>query len=149
MLPTLVGRKVRCTSCKNVFQLQYDGIAIKVGPSAPQQAEPAALEPHDKNKKPSGANLAAQREPVGGRQQTRAIRKKTERIKKIRSSLQSAAQDAISNVDAHKALDKKELAASGRSATPSDVSPNSTKVILTGSGTRDSQRQLRIKVIVI
>jgi hypothetical protein len=48
--PVLVGRTVRCTTCKNAFRLREDGIADKVEPvavevAAPTAAQPAAAQP--------------------------------------------------------------------------------------------------------
>jgi hypothetical protein len=47
MKPVLVGRAVRCTGCKQAFQLRADGIADKVAPpvEAPAAAKPAAPAP--------------------------------------------------------------------------------------------------------
>ncbi|MBA3938176.1 MAG: hypothetical protein H0X38_11990, partial [Planctomycetes bacterium] len=39
--PVLIGRAVRCTTCKNAFSLRPDGIADKVGATAPAPAAPA------------------------------------------------------------------------------------------------------------
>lgn len=40
--PVLVGRVVRCTTCKNAFRLREDGIAEAVASPAPAASEPAA-----------------------------------------------------------------------------------------------------------
>lgn len=40
--PVLVGRAVRCTTCKNAFRLREDGIADKVEMDAPAPAQPTA-----------------------------------------------------------------------------------------------------------
>ncbi len=116
-LPTLVGRKVRCSSCKNVFQLQHTGIAIKIGEDG-KKSDPAlekqkgALE----TKKPDagkqvGAVPQKQTAAAKTRPQTRAIRRKTERIQNMRSSLQEAAQQALQVEEkvASERIEKKDL----------------------------------------
>lgn len=120
VLPTLVGRPVRCSSCKQVFKLLYDGRAIKVNAvqSAPveqsqagvkQESQKSALESiNTEQSKQSGgakgiaANKTAQsqipqhketiKSSPGVRPQTKAIKNHTSKIKKIRESLQAAAE---------------------------------------------------------
>lgn len=41
--PVLVGRAVRCTTCKNAFRLREDGIADKVEMEAPAPAQPTPV----------------------------------------------------------------------------------------------------------
>ena len=70
--PVLVGRAVRCTTCKNAFRLREDGIADKVEmdapapaaaqPSPPAPAQPSAPAPSPKPNapaKPAAPKLAA------------------------------------------------------------------------------------------
>ncbi|NRA38380.1 MAG: hypothetical protein HRU15_09590 [Planctomycetes bacterium] len=99
IMPTLVGRKVRCNRCKNVFQLQPDGIAIKVGvPSATASSSQTALE---KSTPEAARGIPVKKQ----RSHTAAIRKDTQRIQKMRSSLQDMANKAIEDIDKHDALD--------------------------------------------
>lgn len=141
VLPTLVGRKVRCTSCKSVFQLQYDGFAKKVGErSQARRQETSALEAKDQNSQASEVSLStgvARKAAAAPRPQTRAIKRKTERIRQIRSSLQNAADSAIGSTA--NTVQQQELpAASSRAAAPAP----SSMVVLTNQGERESRMRL-------
>ena len=96
-LPTLVGRKVRCSSCKNVFQLQHTGVAIKVEVGAAtkkKQDKPSAPVSPKPQAPASQPAPAAKTASESGRPQTRAIRRKDERLKEMRNSLSSLAAQA-------------------------------------------------------
>ena len=82
--PSLIGRKVRCSSCKNIFQLHGDGTAIKVLAPGP-----------DADKAKVQAQAAAATAAVTRRQKTQAQKSITSRIEKGRSALRDAAKDAI------------------------------------------------------
>ena len=90
--PALIGRKVRCSECKGVFQLQGDGVAIKVEVAEKKSAQP-------------GTNMAAKTQltqQLKGR--SKRINKKalTERIQNSRSALRDAAEAALSGVQEEK-----------------------------------------------
>ena len=100
-LPVLVGRKVRCSGCRELFQLAFDGIAKKVGSTQTSIAEPdvaggSALEAKPGNQK---ATLGTQQPAAKSRPQAGAIKRKTERIKRMRESLQQATAQAIDSIE--------------------------------------------------
>lgn len=165
-LPTLVGRKVRCSSCKNVFQLQHTGVAIKVdvggeqgtaarkkqgtaGQSA-QSAQPLAKkEDAALERKPGAAAPAASapaaKKAVGEkptRPQTRAIRRKTQRIQNMRSSLQAAAEQALQQEEEPASRESERRSpvkkASGVGRAPKKIT-DSHRVTLTGAAEQEQQ----------
>ena len=99
-LPTLVGRKVRCSSCRNVFQLQHTGIAIKVEVAAKKKssaaapAKPTQPAQQSPSKQVAAKSSESQSDKKPSRPQTRAIRKKQERIEEMRKSLSGLAAAA-------------------------------------------------------
>lgn len=162
ILPTLVGRKVRCTHCKNAFQLQYDGTARKV--LMQQGTQPAAAESSahhqalERRSEPGGkepgvpatqakATSAAQ---PGVRPQTRAIKRHTERIKKIRSSLQSAAADVADNIE--RSTQEHEDPAVKTGAPSKGVSDRHRQqrplTVVRGSGAEDRQRRINTRLFM-
>ncbi len=152
VLPTLVGRKVRCTACKNVFQLQYDGIAIKVGgaapPEAPSKPEPSALESKSPSKAPLAKDVERSKAAAKVRPQTQAIRRKTERIKKIRSSLQDAAEAAVESVAKEPSAPSK--ASARQAAEPKEQKrKDSMQVVLTNSGNKEGQIRFRYVITIL
>ena len=114
VLPTLVGRAVRCSNCKQAFKLGYDGVALKIKAGAASEdsgVEHSALE---SNKKPVARVDEPQVKAVekkrgqpqkstGVRPQTRAIKNHTAKIKKIRESLQAAAEQASASAPGEEA----------------------------------------------
>lgn len=87
--PALIGRKVRCSECKGVFQLQGDGVALKVETAKPKVEQ------------------QGQRSATARQQLTRQLKSRTKRLKgqspdeKIansRSALRDAADAALSGV---------------------------------------------------
>ncbi len=164
ILPTLVGRKVRCTHCKNAFQLQYDGIAIKVGAGSQagtnagpqvQAREPSGKQEALESKSP---DLKSEKKPksatgvdTGVRPQTKAIKRHTERNKKTRSSLQDAAQQAVQSVETSGAVskddDKIKASTQPKSATTVEREKGISSVVLTGS--EQQQRQINKQVVLV
>ncbi|NRA38594.1 MAG: hypothetical protein HRU15_10670, partial [Planctomycetes bacterium] len=138
-LPTLVGRKVRCSSCKNVFQLQHTGIAIKVGTGEAQKpaAGVGAQNKHVLSGKPSAASAAKTRP------QTVAIRKQTQRIQKMRTSLQDMADKALKGIDdgpADNALEPKGGAKNKTHSATAKKEINDNHSVVLSSGVRDERR---------
>ncbi len=84
--PLLIGRKVRCSGCKNVFQLQGDGTVekIEIAAQKPQAGESTGST--------SRTDLA---QPLTSRQKSRVKKNITKRIEKSRSALRDAANEAI------------------------------------------------------
>ena len=99
-LPTLVGRKVRCSSCRNVFQLQHTGVAIKVEVAAKKESSAAApakpTQPAQQSppKQAAAKSSDSKSDKKPSRPQTRAIRKKQERLNEMRKSLSGLAAAA-------------------------------------------------------
>ncbi len=86
--PSLIGRKVRCSSCKKVFQLQGDGKAIKIEIMEQDQSAP---------KKGPSTTRASVTQQLTKRQKTSVKKSITKRIEKGRSALRDAAKEAIAS----------------------------------------------------
>ena len=155
VLPTLVGRKVRCTKCKSVFQLQYDGIAIKVETNT-ESDEPSrtALEAKPGapalDKKSLGQGIGRDKGASQTRPQTRAIKRKTERIRQIRSSLKDAADSVVDSMSpATEAAPERGSQSSSEAVVRDGLSePTLAPVVLTGEGKRQSQMRTRFMMVL-
>ncbi len=106
VLPSLVGRKVRCHKCENIFSLQYDGTVEKIL----ERSEATAAIKKDPTKK----HLKQQERP-----QARAIKEQTRRIEKLKGNLKQAGEAAASSIASSDALEPKE----GKSSAPQKTIP--------------------------
>lgn len=140
VLPVLVGRKVRCSGCRQLFQLAFDGVAAKVTISSSPHvlAQDTALEA--KSDVQSTENVS-----VALRPQATAIKRKTERIKRMRESLQQASVQAIDAMeDTAKRIDSLDSATDLDSQPPAAVSSSVIR-----SSARATKLDLRRHMLVL
>lgn len=161
--PVLVGRAVRCTTCKNPFVLREDGIAEKV-PAPPAEPAPAARATppaaaasaprNGTSMLPPTAPTPAERNPTGAlARNARAERlnqQQEDARKAMAANLANAASAALSaetvkreaaaekKTERRKATDK--IGKSGRTGEGrvGDIGP----AVLTGTGERDHRNRL-------
>lgn len=161
--PVLVGRAVRCTTCKNPFRLRPDGIADKVvdeappAPAAPPQPAPAAPPARTPTPAPSdtaSAPASAAKPPpsIGTARSTRAAssaagaEQREAQRKALAANLASAATAALAAESVKEETQSKterktksgRVAKKNTSGGVGDIGP----AVLTGHGDREHRNNL-------
>ena len=130
---SLIGRKVRCSKCKDVFQLQGDGTAVKIElivkrPEAPQQAAAEAA---------NTSRTTALAQELTRRQKQQVKKGITKRLEKNRNALRDAAMEAVAQVG-----EEQERAKVERKKESSSRLPSSVKVHLSGPVQKSTGRPM-------
>ena len=166
--PVLVGRAVRCTTCKKPFQLRADGIADKVGDPPAMAAPPApipapsiqVIRPIAPPERPTPADAAtvvtptppSERVPTAsltrGPRTERLSKQQEDARKAMAATLSHAASAALSaetikrEGEAVKRAERKKSAAKPGSATGEGRVGDIGPVVLTGTGVREHRNNL-------
>lgn len=118
---TLIGKKLRCSGCKNVIQLRADGSVVKImeRKEAKEVASKSAQEP---------------RQPLTQRQKKQVEKTLTRSMERRKSALNAAAQDAIKSIDKtlerdHKTVSKKSVQSSTDVRTAPQPEDNKHRVV--------------------
>ncbi len=91
---SLLGRKLRCSACKNIIQLKGDGSVVKIAAADDNEKAPFKGEQDSSN-----SNKGVKRSQLTSKQKKQVKRTVTKSIERGRSLLNSAAQQAVSQVD--------------------------------------------------
>ncbi len=101
---SLIGRKVRCSDCKNIFALQGDGTVLKVD----QEGQGAAT-----NKAGTGSSKHQVTRQLTRRNKRVDVQAVSARIEQSRSSLRDAAQAALSGAQKESVNERQDKKQSG------------------------------------
>jgi len=157
--PVLVGRAVRCTTCKHPFKLREDGIADKVADAPASVAAPVpATPPPAAAPEPAMRAPAPSDRPPTDRVPTASITRgsRTERLTKqqedarrsMAASLANAASGALSAETVKREAEAEKKAERKKSAIKSDAAGAEGRVgqigpaVLTGDGAREHHNNL-------
>ena len=147
--PALVGRNLRCTSCKQAFQLQGSGIALRVKSRSDNLRQNATDEDTKRHNK---ENLRSTKDRIADEERANRAREKAAQVKRERlrqamaATLSKSAADALEVESSKEETRQHERKQASRSRVASqEAALNGMSVVLTGQ----SKQAHKLKAILV
>ncbi|NRA37071.1 MAG: hypothetical protein HRU15_02935 [Planctomycetes bacterium] len=146
VLPTLYGRAVRCSSCKNPFRLRGDGVVEKVGAKAsgdkPKTRRPERSEEEKNELTASFLQKSEDKKQEQKKQRVKGPDKKS--INELRKSVSGALKDAAEHVISEEKTEKKRGTAR---ISKKKVDKDSISAVLNNQG--ENEHKLRRGILLV